>query len=201
MILFIDNYDSFIYNLVDYIGRMKLDVKVVRNDEIQLSEITILKPAGIIISPGPGTPSDAGISCALIREYYQSIPIFGVCLGYQAIGQVFGANIIRASYPVHGKTSNILHDGRGVFKGIASPMIGARYHSLIIKRASLPDCLEITAETEDGLIMGIAHREFPICGVQFHPESILTTDGIKLMTNWVEMIKQYNLSLDQELSY
>lgn len=201
MILFIDNYDSFIYNLVDYIGRMKLDVKVVRNDEIQLSEIATLKPAGIIISPGPGMPGDAGISCALIREYYQSIPIFGVCLGYQAIGQVFGANIIRASYPVHGKTSNILHNGRGVFKGIVSPMIGTRYHSLIIKRASLPDCLEITAETEDGLIMGIAHREFPVCGVQFHPESILTTDGIKLMTNWVEMIKQYNLSLDQELSY
>jgi len=191
MILFLDNYDSFTYNLVDYIGQMEPDLLVVRNDQIDIAEITALNPQGIVISPGPGTPDKAGISCAVIEALYQKIPIFGVCLGFQAIGQVFGAKVIRAPFPVHGKTSLIHHNGRGIFKNILSPLEAARYHSLIIERASLPDEFIITAESEDQLIMAIEHQKFPLSGVQFHPESILTPQGMKILRNWLNITKSY----------
>ncbi len=189
MILFIDNYDSFTYNLVDYIGQMEANLQVVRNDQIDVAEIDRLKPAGIVISPGPGTPDDAGISLDVIQTYHRIIPIFGVCLGFQAIGQVFGADIIRAPSPVHGKTSLIQHNTKGIFQGIQSPLVATRYHSLMIERKSLPACLSITAESEDRLIMAIEHIEFPVSGVQFHPESILTIDGMMILKNWLESVK------------
>lgn len=191
MILFIDNYDSFTYNLVDYIGQMEADLHVIRNDQIAVGEIARLRPQGIVISPGPGTPNHAGISGALIRTYYRTIPILGVCLGFQAIGQVFGARIVRAPVPVHGKTSTIRHNGLGLFYGISSPMQVARYHSLMIEQASLPDAFIISAESDDGLIMGLQHKQFPLYGVQFHPESILTPDGMTLLRNWLEITRRY----------
>ncbi|MBN2424168.1 MAG: aminodeoxychorismate/anthranilate synthase component II [Calditrichaceae bacterium] len=192
MILFIDNYDSFTYNLVDLLGQLEPDLKVIRNDELTAKQAANLNPRGIVISPGPGTPDNAGISCDLIREYGSRIPILGVCLGHQSIGQVFGAKVIRAAYPVHGKTSAIKHNGKGVFKNIATPLEATRYHSLIIDRKTLPDCLEITAETEDNVIMGIIHREYPITGVQFHPESILTLEGPKILANWLGFAKSFS---------
>ena len=188
MILFIDNYDSFTYNLVDYIGQIESNIEVVRNDQIKVSDVASLNPEGIIYSPGPGTPDNAGITCDVIQEYYQTIPMFGVCLGFQSIGQVFGANIIRAPYPVHGKTSKISHNSQGVFKNISSPLEATRYHSLIIERESFPDCFNIIAETDDGLIMGIQHKDFPLSGVQFHPESILTPEGFKMLENWINLL-------------
>ncbi|MDO9548684.1 MAG: aminodeoxychorismate/anthranilate synthase component II [Candidatus Marinimicrobia bacterium] len=191
MILFIDNYDSFTYNLVDYIGQMEPDMQVVRNDQIDVAEIGKLNPDGIVISPGPGSPDDAGISCDVIKTYHRTVPILGVCLGFQAIGQVFGARIIRAPFPVHGKTSAIQHNCQGLFKGITSPMEATRYHSLIIEHASLSDEFMISAESEHGLIMAIAHKEHPVYGVQFHPESILTRDGMTLLCNWLEIIKEF----------
>jgi len=191
MILFLDNYDSFTYNLVDYIGQMEPDLLVIRNDQIDVAEINALNPQGILISPGPGTPDKAGISCEVIKAFHQKIPIFGVCLGFQAIGQVFGARVIRAPFPVHGKTSLIHHNGRGIFENISSPLEAARYHSLIIERASLPDEFIITAESEDQLIMAIEHKKFPLSGVQFHPESILTPQGKKILKNWLNITKSY----------
>ncbi|MCK9243866.1 MAG: aminodeoxychorismate/anthranilate synthase component II [Candidatus Marinimicrobia bacterium] len=191
MILFIDNYDSFTYNLVDYFGQMTNDLKVVRNDQIDPREIGNLNPDGIVISPGPGSPDDAGISCEVIRISQRRFPIFGVCLGYQAIAQVFGAKVVRAPFPVHGKTAVIQHTVKGIFENIQSPLIAARYHSLIVERASLPDCFTVEAESADHLVMAIAHKEFPIWGVQFHPESILTPDGMQILRNWLELTEIY----------
>jgi anthranilate synthase/aminodeoxychorismate synthase-like glutamine amidotransferase len=186
-LLVIDNYDSFTYNLVQLFGEMDVDLVVKRNDEISIEEIKELKPDRICISPGPGRPENAGISSELIRELGPSVPILGVCLGHQCIAQVFGGEVVRAEKLMHGKTSQIHHQHRGVFKDLAEPLEATRYHSLIVKRESLTDSLEITAETDDGEIMGLQHRQFPIHGVQFHPESILTTEGRKLLANFLRV--------------
>ncbi|HJX97787.1 MAG TPA: aminodeoxychorismate/anthranilate synthase component II [Chthoniobacterales bacterium] len=187
-LLVIDNYDSFTYNLVQLFGEMdNVELVVKRNDEISIDEIKKLKPDRIVISPGPGRPENAGISSELIRELGQSIPILGVCLGHQCIAQVFGGEVVRADKLMHGKTSQIQHKQRGVFNDLAEPLEATRYHSLIVKRESVPDSLEITAETKDGEIMGLQHRQFPIHGVQFHPESILTTEGRKLLANFLRV--------------
>ncbi|HST31515.1 MAG TPA: aminodeoxychorismate/anthranilate synthase component II [Chthoniobacterales bacterium] len=185
-VLVIDNYDSFTYNLVQLFGEMnRVELVVKRNDEISIDAVKQLKPDRICISPGPGRPENAGISSELIRELGPRIPILGVCLGHQCIAQVFGGEVVRAEKLMHGKTSEIHHQSRGVFKSLAEPLEATRYHSLIVKRESVPDSLEITAETDDGEIMGLQHREFPIHGVQFHPESILTTEGRKLLANFL----------------
>lgn len=187
MILMIDNFDSFTYNLVQYMGEMGQELSVKRNDEISIDEIETLAPEKIIISPGPCSPNRAGISIAAIQHFAGEIPILGVCLGHQAMGQAFGGNIVRASTLMHGKTSPISHDGRGVFQGLPDPFDATRYHSLVIEKSTLPDCLEITATSDDGEIMGARHKEYSIEGVQFHPESILTGDnGKKLLRNFVE---------------
>lgn len=186
MILVIDNYDSFTYNLVQYLGELGEEVVVYRNDEIDLAGIERLKPSHILISPGPCTPNEAGISLSLIDHFKGVIPIFGVCLGHQAIGQAFGGEVIRAEKLMHGKTSPILHDGKSVFAGIASPFTATRYHSLIVRRETLPDCLEISAETAEGEIMGLRHKEYAIEGVQFHPESIITENGLQLLRNFLK---------------
>jgi anthranilate synthase/aminodeoxychorismate synthase-like glutamine amidotransferase len=186
MILMIDNYDSFTWNLVQYLGELGAAVKVVRNDEIKIADIAAAKPEGIVISPGPCTPREAGISLAAIREFAGKVPILGVCLGHQAIGQAFGGEVVHASRVVHGKTSAISHVGRGVFRGLPSPFMGTRYHSLAIRRATLPACLEVTAESEDGEIMGVRHRELAVEGVQFHPESFLTEHGRALLKNFLQ---------------
>ncbi|BBB89824.1 MAG TPA: aminodeoxychorismate/anthranilate synthase component II [Methylomusa anaerophila] len=187
MIVMIDNYDSFVYNLVQYLGDMGEDVRVFRNNKITLAEIEELNPDHIILSPGPCTPNEAGISLALIQHCQGRVPILGVCLGHQSIGQAFGGDVIRAPRLMHGKTSQIYHDGRGVFKGLKSPLTATRYHSLIIKRETLPACLEITAETDKGEIMGVRHKEYPLEGVQFHPESILTEEGYAMLRNFLIM--------------
>jgi para-aminobenzoate synthetase component II len=185
MILMIDNYDSFTYNLVQYLGELGADVQVYRNDRIAVAEIERLAPAKIVISPGPCTPTEAGVSCEVIRHFAGRIPILGVCLGHQCIGQVFGGEIVRAPALFHGKTSMIYHDGKTIFRGLARPFEATRYHSLIIRRETLPDGLEMSAETDDGVIMGVRHRELPVEGVQFHPESILTAEGKKLLANFL----------------
>ncbi|MBE0619902.1 MAG: aminodeoxychorismate/anthranilate synthase component II [Burkholderiales bacterium] len=185
MLLMIDNYDSFTYNLVQYFGELGEEVKVVRNDAIDLAGIAALAPARIVISPGPCTPKEAGISVSLVREFAGKLPILGVCLGHQAIGEAFGGHIVHAGRVMHGKTSDIRHGSQGVFAGLPSPFSATRYHSLVIERASLPGCLEITAESEDGEIMGVRHRQFALEGVQFHPESILTEHGHKLLKNFL----------------
>ncbi len=187
MLLVIDNYDSFTYNLVQYFGELGTQMKVVRNDAMSLDEIRELAPEKICISPGPCTPNEAGISCDVIREFGKTTPILGVCLGHQSIGQVFGGEVIRAEKLMHGKTSPVMHTGKSVFKGLTNPFTATRYHSLIVKRDNLPECLEITAETENGTIMGLMHKEFPIHGVQFHPESILTEDGMKILENFLSL--------------
>jgi para-aminobenzoate synthetase component II len=186
MILMIDNYDSFTYNLVQYLGELRQELIVHRNDRINIPEIEQLSPDHLVISPGPCTPDQAGISVDAIRHFAGKLPILGVCLGHQSIAQAFGGRIVRAAEPVHGKTSDIDHDGKSVFKGLPSPFIATRYHSLIIEEASLPDCFEVSARSTDGLIMGIRHHTFPIDGVQFHPESILTKVGKDLLKNFVE---------------
>jgi len=186
MILLIDNYDSFVYNLYQYIGELGHTALVHRNDAITLEEIKNLNPSHIVISPGPRTPNDAGICLDLIRSSRGQIPILGICLGHQAIGQAFGGEIIRANNPMHGKTSLIKHSQSGVFKGVKSPFSATRYHSLIVKRSSLPACLEVTAETEEGEIMGLKHKEYPIEGLQFHPEAILTQYGKDLLNNFIK---------------
>jgi para-aminobenzoate synthetase component 2 len=186
MILVIDNYDSFTYNLVQYLGELGEEVVVYRNDEIDLAGIEQLKPSHILISPGPCTPNEAGISLSLINHFKGVIPIFGVCLGHQTIGQAFGGEVIRAEKLMHGKTSPILHDGKSIFTDIPSPFIATRYHSLIVRRETLPDCLEISAETAEGEIMGLRHKEYAIEGVQFHPESIITENGLKILRNFLE---------------
>ena len=185
MILVIDNYDSFTYNLVQYLGELGEEIVVRRNDEIGLHEIAAMRPNHILLSPGPCTPNEAGICLALIERFKGEIPILGVCLGHQAIGQAFGGEVVRADNLMHGKTSEIYHDGRTVFYGLPSPFTATRYHSLIVRRETLPDCLEISAETAAGEIMGIRHREYPIEGVQFHPESIMTKHGMDLLRNFL----------------
>ena len=187
MILVIDNYDSFTYNIVQYLGELGAHLRVKRNDEITLDEIASLNPDRIVISPGPCTPNEAGISCDVIRRFGPKIPLLGVCLGHQCLGHVFGGDVIRADHLMHGKTSPIIHDGKGVFVGLQNPFEATRYHSLIVKRATLPDCLEITAETTEKEIMGLRHREMPLHGVQFHPESILTLEGKKLLQNFLNL--------------
>jgi anthranilate synthase component 2 len=189
MLLMIDNYDSFTYNLVQYLGELYGEVKVFRNDKITIDEIRHLKPRGIVISPGPCTPREAGISVDVVKELGPIIPVLGVCLGHQSIGHAFGGNVIRAPYLMHGKVSDIFHHGSDLYKGIPSPFIATRYHSLIVERSSLPACLEITAETNDGLIMGLRHTTYPIEGIQFHPESILTTAGMDLLRNFIGRLK------------
>jgi para-aminobenzoate synthetase component 2 len=185
VILVIDNYDSFTYNLVQYLGELGEEVSVYRNDELSISQIEQLGPDHILISPGPCTPNEAGISLELIDYFKGKIPIMGVCLGHQAIGQVFGGEVIRAEKLMHGKTSPILHDGKSIFSGLPSPFTATRYHSLIVRRETLPECLEISAETAEGEIMAFRHKEYPIEGVQFHPESIITDHGLQLLRNFL----------------
>ena len=187
MLLVIDNYDSFTYNLVQYFGELGAEPLVKRNDDITLDEIAVLKPERICISPGPCTPNEAGISCDVIRRFGATTPLFGVCLGHQSIGHVFGGDVVRAGRLMHGKTSPILHNGKGIFAGLPSPFEATRYHSLLVKRETFPDCLEITAETPEGEIMGLQHRELPIYGVQFHPESILTLEGKHILKNFLAL--------------
>ncbi len=186
MLLMIDNYDSFTYNLVQYLGELGQDVLVCRNDEIDLAKVAELKPDHIVISPGPCTPNEAGISVPLIKEFAGKIPLLGVCLGHQSIGQAFGGNIIHAKQLMHGKTSLIYHNDVGVFKGLPNPYTATRYHSLVIERETLPNCHEITAWTEDGVIMGVRHKTLAVEGVQFHPESILTEYGHELLNNFLK---------------
>nr|CAA9252796.1 Anthranilate synthase, amidotransferase component @ Para-aminobenzoate synthase, amidotransferase component [uncultured Armatimonadetes bacterium] len=187
MILVIDNYDSFTYNLVQYLGEMGEELVVHRNDKITPDEIAAMRPDKIMISPGPCTPEEAGISVETVRRFAGEIPILGVCLGHQSIGHAFGGNIVRAERLMHGKTSPIRHDARGVFAGMPNPFSATRYHSLLIERDSLPDCLEVSAETAEGEIMGVRHKSLPVEGVQFHPESVLTEQGKQILKNFVEM--------------
>ena len=185
MLLVIDNYDSFTYNLVQYLGEMGQEVRVVRNDELPAAEIAALEPSHIVISPGPCTPNEAGISLEVIKTYAGKIPILGVCLGHQSIGQAFGGKVVRAARVMHGKTSQISHDGKGLFTGLPNPFEATRYHSLLIERASVPDSLEVTAETAEKEIMAVRHKTLPVEGVQFHPESFLTTSGKDLLRNFI----------------
>ncbi len=189
MILVIDNYDSFTYNLVQYLGEMTDDIRVFRNDELQAGDIARLRPQAVVISPGPCTPKEAGVSMPVIAEIAGSIPILGVCLGHQCIGAAFGGRIIRARQPVHGKVSEIRHDGRTIFEGLPNPISGTRYHSLIIDRETLPEVLEVSAELADGTIMGVRHRQAAIEGVQFHPESVLTAPGKQLLRNFLRLAR------------
>ncbi len=194
MLLMIDNYDSFTFNLVQYFGELGEDVRVFRNDKITLAEIEAMGPKRIVISPGPCSPEEAGISVATIRHFSGRIPILGVCLGHQAIGAAFGGNVIRSAYLMHGKTSPIHHDGRELFKGLPNPFEATRYHSLIVERSTLPACLEMTAWVEEGEIMGLRHRNLPVWGVQFHPESILTVGGMDILRNFIEMTSKKDAS-------
>jgi len=186
-ILMIDNYDSFTFNLVQYLGILGENIKVRRNDRITLDEIEEMDPAKIVISPGPGRPSDAGISKDLIKRFYKKIPILGVCLGHQSIGEVFGAEVINSGTVVHGKTSEIHHDRKTIYMDVDNPFTAARYHSLILKRDTIPDFLEITAETEDGIVMSVRHIDYPLEGIQFHPESFLTPCGMKILENFINL--------------
>ena len=188
MLLVIDNYDSFTYNLVQYFGELGADIRVHRNDEITLDEIAALKPERIVISPGPGRPEDAGITIDVIRRFGPTLPLLGVCLGHQAIGMVYGGTVCRAAAPVHGKTSQVVHDGKGVFQGVSNPFEAGRYHSLVISNTDVPADLEVAARTkDDGIIMGVRHRTHPVHGVQFHPESVLTGEGKQILRNFLEL--------------
>ncbi len=187
MILVIDNYDSFTYNLVQYLGELGAELQTYRNDKITIDEIKKLNPEKILISPGPGYPKDAGISIPLVKEFAGKVPILGVCLGHQAIGEAFGGHIVQAKRFMHGKTSQIHHDGKTIFKGLPDPFTATRYHSLLVEKASLPDCLEISAWTDQDEIMGLRHKEYKVEGIQFHPESILTTEGKKLLKNFLSL--------------
>ena len=187
MILMIDNYDSFTYNLVQYLGVLGSAAEVYRNDKITLDEIESMKPERIVISPGPGTPQSAGITISLIERFHPKVPILGVCLGHQAIGAAFGGRVLHAARIMHGKTSEISHDGKGVFRDLPDPITATRYHSLAVERESLPSCLEVSAEAEDGEIMGLRHLEYPVEGIQFHPESILTKEGMNILKNFLNL--------------
>jgi len=189
-VLVIDNYDSFTYNLVQYLGELGAEVEVRRNDEVTVEEVEAhLRPERIIVSPGPGTPDESGVSLAVIEHFAGRTPLLGVCLGHQAIGQVFGGRVVRAPAPVHGKPAEICHDGRTIFEGLEYRFAAGRYHSLVVERETLPACLEVSATTPDGLIMGLRHRDLPVEGVQFHPESILTTEGKRLLANFLKLGK------------
>ena len=186
MILMIDNYDSFTYNLVQYMGELGADIRVERNDQITIDEIESLKPQKIVISPGPCTPEKAGVSVAVIQHFAGKVPLLGVCLGHQSVGAAFGGEVIKAGKLMHGKTSEVRHDGKTLFKNLPNPFTATRYHSLVLNRKTLPDCFEISAESDDNEIMGIRHKELPVEGVQFHPESILTPNGKDLLRNFIE---------------
>ena len=192
MILLIDNYDSFTFNLVHYLGGLGADVRVRRNDSLTPDEAVASKPEAIVLSPGPCTPNEAGICLDLIRKAKETIPILGVCLGHQAIGQAFGGEVVRAPTPVHGKLSDIRHDGRSVFRGINGPFKATRYHSLVVRRDTMPDDLEVTAETGDGIVMGLAHKSLPLHGVQFHPESIASEHGHLILKNFLDLAAAWN---------
>ena len=189
MIVMIDNYDSFTYNLVQYFGELGEEVRVFRNDETTVDAVAALDPAGIVISPGPCTPNEAGMTLELIERLAPTVPILGVCLGHQSIGQAFGGKVVRAKLVMHGKTSHIRHDGKGVFAGVPDGFVATRYHSLVVERASLPDCLEVSAESEDGEIMGLRHRTLAVEGVQFHPEALLTEHGHQMLQNFLRRTK------------
>ena len=188
-LVMIDNYDSFTYNLVQYLGQLGAEVRVFRNDRIGLDEIGELAPEAVFLSPGPCSPKEAGITVEVIRTYHKEIPMLGVCLGHQAIGYAFGGNIVRAERLMHGKTSQIRSDGKTIYRGLPNPFVAGRYHSLIMEKSSVPDCLMVTAETEEGEIMGVRHREYPVEGIQFHPESILTPNGKRIIKNFLEGLK------------
>jgi len=190
MILMIDNYDSFTYNLVQYLGQLGEEVAVRRNDEITLGGIEEMAPEAIFLSPGPCSPEQAGITVNVVRRLHRRFPIFGVCLGHQAIGHAFGGRVVRAGRIMHGKTSPILNDGRTIFRGLSNPFPAGRYHSLIVERDTLPDCLEVSAETQEGEIMGLRHRTLPVEGIQFHPESILTPQGKRIIRNFLDGMKE-----------
>jgi anthranilate synthase component 2 len=187
MVFVLDNYDSFTYNLVQYMGELGAEMTVCRNDELSVDEVEALAPERILLSPGPCTPEDAGISIEVVRRFAGKVPILGVCLGHQAIGAAFGGDVVRARQLMHGKTSEVKHDGRTIFNGLRNPMTCTRYHSLIVSEKGLPKTLEVTARTVDGTIMGLRHKEFPVEGVQFHPESVLTQDGKRLIKNFLEL--------------
>jgi anthranilate synthase/aminodeoxychorismate synthase-like glutamine amidotransferase len=187
MVLVIDNYDSFTYNLVQYLGELQVELQVRRNDEVTLDQIRALKPERILVSPGPCSPRESGLSNEVIRTFGQEMPVFGVCLGHQCIGHVFGAEVVVNYRMMHGKTSPIKHNGQDLFAGMANPFVATRYHSLVIKRDTMPDCLEITAESDEGEIMGVRHKKLPIWGVQFHPESILTENGRQIIKNFLRL--------------
>lgn len=187
MILVIDNYDSFTFNLVQYFGELGAELRIVRNDQVTIPEIEAMRPERIVVSPGPCSPTEAGVSCDVIAHFGPRMPVFGVCLGHQCMGQVFGGRVVRADRLMHGKTSPILHRGESVLKGMPSPFDAIRYHSLLVERATLPPALKITAETAEGEIMGLQHAEWPVHGVQFHPESILTQDGKRILQNFLDL--------------
>ena len=195
MLLMIDNYDSFTFNIVQYLGQLGETIKVVRNDELSVADIAGLQPERLVISPGPCSPEEAGISVAAIREYAGKIPLLGVCLGHQSIGAAFGGRVVRSASLMHGKTSPIHHDGTELFEGLPNPFNATRYHSLVVERATLPECLEVTAWVENGEIMGLRHRNLPVWGVQFHPESILTEGGMHLLDNFLKLSRRYPVHL------
>lgn len=195
MLLMIDNYDSFTFNIVQYLAQLGEEVKVVRNDEISVADIAGMRPDRIVVSPGPCSPEEAGISVAAIREYAGKIPLLGVCLGHQSIGAAFGGKVVRSVSLMHGKTSPIHHDGKELFSGLPNPFNATRYHSLVVELSTLPDCLEVTAWVENGEIMGVRHRELPVWGVQFHPESILTEGGMELLNNFIKLSRLHPVQL------
>ncbi len=194
MIFMLDNYDSFTYNLVQYLGELGAQVEVRRNDEVTVADVAALQPSHIVLSPGPCTPNEAGITLGLIERFAGEVPILGVCLGHQAIGQAFGGKVVRAGQVMHGKTSRVRHDGRGVFATVPDDFVATRYHSLVVEKATLPDCLEATASAEDGEIMGLRHRTLPVEGVQFHPEAMLTEHGHRMLQNFIEGSKERSRS-------
>lgn len=192
MLLMIDNYDSFTFNIVQYLAQLGAKMQVVRNDEISIADIATLKPSQIVVSPGPCSPEEAGVSVAAIKEFAGKIPILGICLGHQSIGAAFGGNIVRSVQLVHGKTSPIYHNGKGLFAGLPNPFNAIRYHSLVVERATLPDCLQVTAWVDNGEIMGLQHKTLPVWGVQFHPESILSEAGMELLGNFLALSSQFS---------